>query len=170
MLEIWKDIPNYEGLYQASNLGFIKNVKTNRVLKPRVDKNGYFKHILYIKGVPKEFRTHRLIALTFIENPDNLPQVNHVDEDKQNNCVDNLEWVDAKTNNNHASRNKRIAIGVRNSSKKKPVNQYDLNGNFIKTWESLREIERELNIGHSNLSLAIKQKNGIMKNYKWEFV
>lgn len=170
MLEIWKDIPNYEGLYQASNLGSIKNSRTEKILKPRIDKNGYFKHILYIKGVPKEFRTHRLIALTFIENPNNLPQVNHIDENKENNCVDNLEWIDAKGNSNHATRNRRVAIGVKKSSKKKPVNQYDLDGNFIKTWESLREIERELNIAHSNLSLAIKNKDGIMNNYKWQFV
>ena len=170
MLEIWKDIPNYEGLYQASNTGFIKNSRTNKILKPRIDKNGYFKHILYIKGVPKEFRTHRLIALTFIENSKNLLQINHIDENKQNNCIDNLEWVDAKTNNNHATRNKRISIGVQKNSKKKSVNQYDLNGNLIKTWNSLREIERELNIYHNTLSNKIKNKDGIMNGYKWKFV
>ena len=157
MLEIWKDIPNYEGLYQASNTGFIRNSRTNKILKPRIDKNGYFKHILYIKGVPKEFRTHRLIALTFIENSKNLLQINHIDENKQNNCIDNLEWVDAKTNNNHATRNKRISVGVQKNSKKKSVNQYDLNGNLIKTWNSLREIERELNIYHNILSNKIKK-------------
>ena len=119
MIEIWKDIPNYEGLYQASNLGCIRNTKTKKILKPRIDKNGYFKHILYIKGNPKEFRTHRLIALTFIINPNNFPQINHIDENKQNNCIENLEWVDAKSNANHATRNKRIAIGVKKNSKKK---------------------------------------------------
>ena len=170
MLEIWKDIPNYEGLYQASNTGFIRNSRTNKILKPRIDKNGYFKHILYIKGVPKEFRTHRLIALTFIENSKNLLQINHIDENKQNNCIDNLEWVDAKTNNNHATRNKRISAGVQKNSKKKSVNQYDLNGNLIKTWNSLREIERELNIYHNILSNKIKNKDGIMNGYKWKFV
>lgn len=170
MLEIWKDIPNYEGLYQASNTGFIRNSRTNKILKPRIDKNGYFKHILYIKGVPKEFRTHRLIALTFIENSKNLLQINHIDENKQNNCIDNLEWVDAKTNNNHATRNKRISVGVQKNSKKKSVNQYDLNGNLIKTWNSLREIERELNIYHNILSNKIKNKDGIMNGYKWKFV
>lgn len=103
-LEIWKDIPDYEGRYQASNSGKIKSLKRTvirgrgsesivieRILKPNI-KRGYYTVGLSTQGKIKYITIHRLIAITFIPNPDNLPQVNHKDENKTNNCVDNLEW------------------------------------------------------------------------------
>ena len=171
-MEKWKDIAGYEGRYQASDLGNIKSLISNKILKPRIDKNGYFKVILYTgNGDKKEFRLHRLIAETFIPNPENFPQVNHINEDKTNNAVDNLEWCTSLQNNNHGTRNERIrphaiAAGMKSA---KAVQQYDKKGNLIKTWDSLRSVERELNIPHSNIIASIK-RNGSAGGYIWKLL
>ena len=120
MIEIWKDIKNFEQIYQVSNLGRVKslaryvNIKggSQRLVKecilvPVLTSNGYLKVSLN-NVTRKTFNIHRLVAEAFIPNPDNKPQVNHIDENKLNNSVDNLEWMSAKDNNNHGSRNKRI--------------------------------------------------------------
>ena len=171
-MEKWKDIAGYEGRYQASDLGNIKSLISNKILKPRIDKDGYFKVILSAgHGNRKEFRVHRLIAGTFIPNPENLPQVNHIDEDKTNNAVDNLEWCTSLQNNNHGTRNERIRpYAIANGMKHaKAVQQYDKKGNLIKTWDSLRSAERELNISHSNIISSIK-RNGSSGGYIWKLV
>lgn len=107
MEEIWKDIKDYEGLYQVSNLGRVKslsNIKSKRekLLKLTLRTNGYYMVILYKNTKRAAKNVHRLVAETFIPNPDNLPQVNHKDEDKTNNCVGNLEWCDSKYNINYS--------------------------------------------------------------------
>lgn len=113
MIEIWKDITGYEGLYQVSNLGRVKSTQyfhgTNeRILKPISTHNGYFRVHLRKDGKLKTFKIHRLVAEAFIPNPDNLPQINHKDEDKTNNRVDNLEWCSARYNCNYGGRNELI--------------------------------------------------------------
>lgn len=108
--EIWKDCKGYEGLYQVSNLGRVWNIKLQRYLKGSYDKDGYIRVNLTAKnGKVKTERVHRLVALVFLDNPNNYPQVNHKDENKGNNCVDNLEWCDAKYNINYGTRNDRMA-------------------------------------------------------------
>ena len=103
--EVWKDIPQYGGKYQASSLGRIWSVKHQRVLKPFLEKNGYYRTYLYAPdGKRKKEYVHRMIAMTFLDNPDNLPQVNHKDEDRQNNNVENLEWCTAQYNVNYGNR------------------------------------------------------------------
>lgn len=129
--EIWKDIPGYEGNYQVSNLGRIKSVdKVKHVKDPKsnreydrhfpeciktvsVDNKGYLFVNLKINSKNTRYRVHRLVAQVFIPNPENLPQVNHIDEDKTNNCVDNLEWCTPMYNNLHGTRLQRIAEGNR---------------------------------------------------------
>ena len=96
-IEIWKDIQGYEGLYQVSNLGRVrslnyKKTKTVKILKLTSNTKGYLQLILHKNGEISSRKVHRLVAEAFIPNPDGLPQVNHKDENKQNNCVDNLEW------------------------------------------------------------------------------
>ena len=106
MKEVWKDIKDYEGLYQVSNLGRIKSlsrfhytgwgknkgyIKKEKILKPRYDKKGYQMVVLYKNGIGKNFKVHRLVAEAFIPNPNNLPQINHKDEIKRNNIFTNLE-------------------------------------------------------------------------------
>ena len=110
-MEEWKNIIGYEGLYEVSNMGNVRNVRRNTLL--RFSKNqGYIQVYLYKNGIRTGFKVHRLVALTFIPNPDNLPQVNHKDEDKTNNSVDNLEWCDHKYNINYGHRTEN-AINTR---------------------------------------------------------
>lgn len=99
--EIWKDIPKYEGIYEISNYGRIKNKKTGKLKSQRNTFKGYLQVGLSNKG-DKTFRVHRLVAEAFIPNPNNLPQVNHKDGNKKNNRVDNLEWISNYDNMQHA--------------------------------------------------------------------
>lgn len=110
MEEIWKDIEGYNGKYQVSNLGRVKSLKgSEKILKPRVSNTGYKYVNLCIQGKSKTLKIHRLVAQAFLPNPEGLPQVNHKDEDKLNNNVDNLEWCTREYNCNYGTRNKRIA-------------------------------------------------------------
>lgn len=122
--EVWKDINGYEGFYQVSNLGRIKSLSrkvwTGKYLKnieEKIKSNAYCKGYdcihLYKNGEYKQFRINRLVAETFIPNPNNLPEVNHKDEDKINNKVDNLEWCTSKYNANYGTRNVRVAEKTR---------------------------------------------------------
>ena len=122
MKEIWKDIPNFEGLYQVSNLGNIKGLdryvnsaikNNNRVkrkgkLLKQYNKRGYFQVSLSKNHKRYYFNVHRLVAIAFLPNPDNLPQVNHKDENPLNNILSNLEWCTAKYNCNYGTRNSKI--------------------------------------------------------------
>lgn len=116
--EIWKDIENYEGLYQVSNFGRIKSLNhmasngikdimyKGRILKPFLDgKKNYLEVCLSKNNLKKKYLVHRLVAETFLENEYNKREVNHKDGNKQNNCVDNLEWVTSKENKHHAYEN-----------------------------------------------------------------
>ena len=126
MEEIWKEIDGYENLYMVSSYGVVKSLgndkgKKEKILKQQKDKIGYLFVTLCNNGFRKIYKIHRLVAETFIPNPDNLPQVNHKDENKHNNFVyinedrtvnlekSNLEWCTAKYNMNYGSRNERIS-------------------------------------------------------------
>ena len=112
MMEEWRAVPGYEGLYEVSNTGNIKSLIKNKIIKYFINKKGYRLVSLSKNGIIKKFSVHRLVAQAFIPNPDNLPQVNHKDEDKTNNNVDNLEWCDAKYNTNYGHRTEN-AINTR---------------------------------------------------------
>lgn len=99
MSEIWKDIDGFDGRYQVSTWGRVRSI--NGILKPYVNHNGYLKIGLMKNGKSHKKRVNRLVALAFLPNPYNLPQVNHIDGNKQNNSITNLEWVDNITNRNH---------------------------------------------------------------------
>jgi hypothetical protein len=103
MKEVWKDIKNYSG-YRVSNLGRVKSFGFRKVIirKLGVDKNGYLVVCLYKNKGKKMVKVHRLVAQAFISNPENKPEVNHKDGNKQNNCVDNLEWATASENQMHS--------------------------------------------------------------------
>ena len=109
--EIWKDCKGYEGKYQVSNFGRVWNVNNQKYLKPWISKGGYYLVNLMSKnGKIKHELIHRLVAIAFIDNPCNYPQVNHKDEDKTNNCVDNLEWCSRQQNVLHSYK-----LGLRKS-------------------------------------------------------
>ena len=148
--EYWKPVVGYEGLYEVSNWGRVKsldrwkssknNSKTfikGRILKPANDGQGYLQVVLYKNGYKKTFKVHRLVAEAFIPNSDNLPEVNHKDEQKDNNIYTNLEWCDRKYNVNYGTGLKRMSEKL-----SKPVLQYTLDGELVKEWSSARECDR----------------------------
>ena len=111
-MEEWKNVIGYEGLYEVSNKGNVRNVRRNTLLKLSKTNDGYIQVHLYKNGIRTGFKVHRLVAQAFIPNPDNLPEVNHKDEDKTNNNVTNLEWCTAKYNVNYGHRTEN-AINTR---------------------------------------------------------
>lgn len=110
MEEIWRPIEGYEGLYEVSSYGRIRSLMKSIILRPKKEPSGYLRCNLYLNKNMKTVSIHRLVAQAFIPNPDNLPQVNHMDEDKTNNRVDNLEWCDSKYNNDYGTRKERVRI------------------------------------------------------------
>lgn len=166
MQEIWKDIKGYEGLYQASNLGRIKSIprigtqtKKERIKKYVKSYNGYLRVSLWKDGKSSVPTVHRIIAKTFIDDfKDNL-QVNHMDGNKENNAIDNLELVTPKENVKHALDNKLRKVHK--------ILQKDKNGKIIKEWNGLGDIERNTRFHQSNIVYAYKNNKKIY-GYYWE--
>jgi len=163
-MEVWKNIKGYEGLYQVSNTGNVKNVKTGTVLKQSYTSKKYKCCCLRNSGKQTVKVTHRLVAEVFIPNPDRLPQVNHIDEDKCNNNVENLEWCTNDYNAHYGNKIIRCA-----KSHEKSVIQYDLNGNIIRSWESIKSAADGLNICASHITECCKGKLNKTGNYKWSY-
>lgn len=147
--EQWRPIVGYEGLYTINNLGVIKNAK-GKVLKYAQTKDGYFRVILSKNNKQHHYLVHRLVAIAFIPNLQNLPIINHKDENKQNNSVDNLEWCTCQYN---VTYNKTEFNG---RFERQAVLQYDLQGNLIAEFVSLREAERQTGIPACHIALNCK--------------
>lgn len=167
MKEIWRCIKNYPN-YEISSLGNVKNKKTNKILKPFSTGNEYLKVSLSNNSKTKQFFVHRLVAQAFIPNPNNLPEVNHKKEfEKTNNTVENLEWCNHSYNQNYGTRNERVSKKLSKIYCKK-INQYDLQGNFIRTWDSIKEAEK--NVGSTHISQCAKGIFKQTKGYIWRYV
>lgn len=177
MQEKWKRIKGYEDAYEISSIGRIKSIdrlrkfgrsnviKKGTFLQPQLDKNGYLKVVLHKNNQPKTYSIHRLVACNFIENKYNLPFVNHKDENKLNNNVDNLEWCDRKYNNNYGTRTLRASKKCR-----KQICQYDLEGNFIKKYDSVYQakIENSKSSG-THISEVCNGKRKTAYGYVWKY-
>ena len=164
-MEIWKDINGFSG-YQVSSCGRVWSIKRNKMLKPALKSNGYLQVCLYKDGIRNYIGVHRLVAENFIDNPDNLPQVNHIDEDKTNNHVENLEWCSPVYNNTYGTRLARCKETINKNNKLGVgVLVYDLNHNIIGEYKSLGAAARELNIPSATLRQASLRPDATTHNY-----
>ena len=183
-MEEWRSVNNYDGLYLVSNMGRIKTIghyvlrnnnKTpilvkERILKPMVMNNGYCCVKLTKNKQAKTYLVHRLVAEAFIPNPNNYPCVNHKSEVKTENFVDNLEWCSVNYNNNYGTHNTKVSVSQTNRNDvSKPVSQFTLEGLFIKTFPSMREANRQLNIPTPNISRCCKNVTKTAGGYKWSY-
>ena len=174
LVEEWRPIAGYEGLYEVSNLGRVKSKKRvdinrlgvkrilkEKILKPCKEKNGYLRVNLWVNGKNKHYTVHRLVANAFIPNPDKLPQINHKDEDKTNNNISNLEWCTPEYNINYGNRTKKVSDLQKNDrGKSYIIDQYTIDGRYIKSYPSSKEIKRQLKIDSSNI---LKCCHGVYK-------
>ena len=163
--EIWKNIEGYPD-YQVSNMGRVKSLGNNKTRKEKImsyDNNkGYNRIQLCKDGKTKHFRIHRLVAQAFLPNPNNLPEVNHINEDKTDNRVSNLEWCNREYNINYGTHNKRIA-----KANSIPILQFSKDGEFVRKWDSAMQVERELGFYNSYISRCLKGKCKLAYGYKW---
>lgn len=179
--EIWKDMPGYEGLYQVSNLGRVKSLDRTiiiknkfskykrhyeeKIMKLRTNKNGYVYVTLHnSEGEIKTIQVHRLVASVFISNALNLTEINHKDENKQNNCVNNLEWCSSLYNKKYGTRNIRAGMAHR-----KKVIQYTKENMFVKEYASGLEAEKITKIDNASISRCCYNKQETAGGYKWRF-
>lgn len=165
-MEEWKDIVGFEGLYQVSDYGNVRSVRSGKLLKPfkKDSKNCYLKVWLCKEGKQKTKFVHRLVAEAFIPNPHHLPEVNHKSECPALNVACLLEWTTHKENTNYGTRNQRIS-----DTKSIAINQCDRDGNFIRQWKSAMEVERQLGIRHQNISLCLKGRLKTAGGYGWQY-
>lgn len=190
MEEVWKPIEGYEGIYEISNLGRIKSLsrdvkscyghiahRVERIKVPKKEHDGYMVVSLYKNSAMKTMNVHRLVAMAFVPNPHNYPCINHKDENKTNNFVfvnhdgtvdyekSNLEWCTYKYNSNYGTAISRTA-----SKRRKKVVQYDISGNQIAIYNSIREAARLNGICESGISSCCSgRKNyGIVGGFVWK--
>ena len=176
--EEWRDVVGYEGLYQVSSEGHVKSLERTyidkigreryvkeRILKPVLTHYGYLRIDLCASGKRKMFSVHRLVCQAFHENPENKLDVNHINENKTDNRACNLEWSTRIENNNHGTRNARIA-----ETKSKPVGQCTLDGELIKVWPSPHEAERRAGFDHSAISKVANGKRKTAYGFIWKYV
>ena len=164
MEEIWKIIPDYPN-YKISNLGRVINIKKNKLMT-LTKHNNYYWVKLSNNNHAKSIKVHRLVAQIFILNPDNLPCINHKDEDTSNNIVDNLEWCNHEYNNTYGTRIERQKEKI-----KKPVIQCDIKGNYINEFDSINDAANSLHILACNISNCLKgrQKSTPRGLYTWKY-
>ena len=187
MDEVWKDIPGFEWYYLASTDGRIFSTRSEKVLKT-INRLGYRKVNLSVNGRRDEWPVHRLIAITFIPNPENKPTVNHINEDKSDNRVSNLEWATILEQNTHGTRIKRAKENTNYSKRKidyakvasnhdykrigqvcsKAVCQFDKDGLFKKTYSSLKEASESTGARLSHISSCIHGKRKTAGGWIWK--
>lgn len=162
--EIWKDIEGYEGLYQVSNLGRVKRITTNRILKSSKHVSGYLMVNLSKNSVTSHQRIHRLVAQAFIPNPENKHDINHIDENKTNNHVSNLEWVTAQENSNHGTRNERISkmLSI-------PIIATNLKTRELTEFYGINDCARQLELQASNITHVLKGRRKQTGGYIFEY-
>lgn len=182
MQEIWKDIPGFNGKYRISNFGNVMSVNylntgVNQLLAAKKHHTGYLVVVLSLgsRTSKKTCTVHSLVAKNFIPNPDNKPCVNHIDGNKENNRVDNLEWVTYKENTRHA-----IETGLRdphknnhphgeNTVNSRSVVQYTKDGKYVRTWGCISDAARFINAKPASIVNNAKGRTKSVKGYIWRY-
>jgi hypothetical protein len=177
-MENWLPIQGYEGVYEVSNFGNIRSVKTTVpcLMKLNFKKNGYVYICLSDNNKKNHFRVHRVVAIAFISNPGNKSVVNHKDGDKANNKVENLEWVTSSENDIHAYKNglrvsPKVWTGKKGADHNRSVKviQQDLSGNFIEQYDSSQQAKMITGIPHQNIIKVCRGQRATAGGFKWEY-
>ena len=179
MKEIWKNVEGYEGFYQVSNLGRIRSLDRyvngnhitcdfqfvkGKMLKLKNNRSGYPTVMLRKNGTFKTVLVHRLVAKAFIPNPNNLPYINHKDENPTNSTVTNLEWCTPTYNLKYSDVFERI-----NSSKFRKVIQFDMDMNEIRRWDSLKSAAESIGVAQQNISRCCRGRCYSCGGFKWKY-
>lgn len=172
MVEIWKDIESYEGLYSVSNLGRIRANKRiiytitgprqykERILIPEKTTDGHLRVTLSKAGLKERIFVHRLVAQAFLPNELNYPIINHKDENPANNCVENLEWCTYAYNNAYNNRHERVG-----DAEGHDISVFDLEYNYVESYPSITKAAKAYNIKLTTLWRYVKSKKPIKKHY-----
>jgi hypothetical protein len=175
------DIEGYEGLYSVTAKGDVyswgkgKSFTSDgklKLIKPSIKRNGYVQVKLFKSGKRKYFNIHRLVAKCFIPNTENKREVNHIDGDKHNNCASNLEWVTSRENQLHAFKlGLQVALRGKDSPCAISINQYQKDGTFVKQWESINSLKREMGFNSFGIigCCKMRKKYKTAYGFKWEY-
>ena len=178
---VWRSPPDYEGLYMVSDSGLVKSLISDKILKPNHMNNGYLSVELFKDKKSKRILIHRLVAQTFIENPNNFPCVNHIDENKHNNNVNNLEWCTRSYNINYGTANERrrrhwhvtekVSKAWRENKIKngKPVLCYTKKGEFVRRFNSAKEAGEILKTTYSHICSVCNGKRKSAAGYIFKY-
>ena len=184
--EIWKSIKDYEGLYEVSSIGRVRSLdhfrkngtngylQKGKILKPSITGDGYWCVALSKNGKAKNFKIHRLMAVAFFDNFNNKLVINHKDGDKLNNVISNLELCTQSHNIKEAIRlgtKKPPCLGKfgKEHHRSKAINQYDLQGNFIREWECSMQVQRELGISQNGVIQCCKERRKTAGGFVWKY-
>ena len=179
---MWKDVVGYEGFYKVSDCGEVKSLdrfvkskndsfsnKKGQISKQVKNKKRHMRVHLSKEGISRNIEVHRLVAIAFIDNSKNLPCVNHIDENKENNNVKNLEWCDYEYNNKYGNRLIKSAQKHINGKKSKRVYQYSLNGKYLNTYPSCAELKRLYKYDASEISECARGLRKTAYGYLWRY-
>jgi len=189
--EVWYPVKGYESYYLVSNLGDIWSIRNNRKLKPKLQSTGYYRITLSVNGSCKTFAVHRLVAEAFIPNCENKPTVNHINECKTDNQVENLEWATTLEQNTHGTRIQRAMANTdweartakidyaevarkhnyyeMNHAQMKPVLQYDKHGIFIARHDGVAVAARTVNCSQGGICSCLKGRRKTCAGYVWKY-
>ena len=171
MKKKWKDIKGYEGHYRINNHGEVFSVKKNKIMKPEIMRLGYLRIQLSKNGISRKILIHKIVATHFIDNPLQKNEINHIDEIKNNNKSENLEWVTHPENMISGTVQKRRIKSIDIESMSKKVYQYDKKGNLIKIWKSINEARR---FGYSSGNISMfcngKYPHKYYRGFYWSFI
>lgn len=170
MEEVWKPVKGYEGLYEVSDMGRVRGLKSGKVLRP--GNSGRYDFVVLVKdGKRKDMYVHRIVANTFIPNPNGLLEVNHIDENKTNNRAENLEWCTRLENIHHGTGIQRKALAQRDGKRNIPLSQFLADGKTrVRTFKSVRDASRETGYDRAFLTRCAKGKCQHAYGYVWRYV